>query len=83
MLLLCAPYALRTIELRVAGRDIWKYALSSIAVIPTHYVLVLIPMNMIIRIVFIICVSAVLYFVLIGKLTGRNAFAMIKKVSRH
>lgn len=77
VLLLCAPYVLETIDLKSSGKDVWKYALASLIIIPCYFVVSEIISNAIVMTAVMVLLSALLYILIIGVLTRKNPKSML------
>ena len=79
---ICLPSVFRTIQTRVIVVDVWKFAASSLVVIPVYYLCSNFFTNVWLNVGIVITLSIALYSVLVSILTHRNAINIVKNLRK-
>lgn len=79
---LCIPYVFKTVDIKVSGKDIWKYMVSSLCIIPVYYLCRTLMHNEWLLVGTTVCFSIIVYSILVGILTKKTPLAFLKGLRR-
>lgn len=83
VLIFCAPYVLNTIDIHVAVRDLWKYAVSGLVIVPIYLICTRITHSPLTLTLATVVLSIGFYSLLVCLLTGRNLLVYLKKIKNN
>lgn len=82
VLFICLPTVLKTIDLGVIFCGVWKYAISSLVVIPIYYICSMINSSMSLRTITTVALSSTMYCAVIMLITKRNPLSLVKNLRK-